>query len=73
MNNSVFVKTMEDARKHRDIKFVTRKSRRSYLASEPNYHTTQFSAENLLVIEMKETEIIMIKTCPFRNFNTRFK
>ena len=39
MNNSVFGKTMEKIRKHRDIKLVTTDKIRSKLVSEPNYHT----------------------------------
>ena len=54
MNNVVFGKTMENVRKHRDIKLVTTKRRRNYLVSEPNYHTTKFFTENLLAIEMKK-------------------
>ena len=61
MNNGVFGKTMENVRKHRDIKLVTTKRRRNYLVSEPNYHTTKFFTENLLAIEMKKTEILMNK------------
>ena len=47
MNNTVFRKTMENVRKHRDIKLVTKEKRRDYLVSEPNYHTTKFFTENL--------------------------
>ena len=54
MNNAVFGKTMENVRKHRDIKLVTTKRRRNYLLSEPNCHTTNFFAENLLAIKMKK-------------------
>ena len=66
MNNAVFGKTMENVRKHRDIKLVTTERRRNYLVSEPNYHTTKFFTENVLAIEMKKkpTEILMtISVC----------
>ena len=62
MNNTVFGKTMENVRKHRDIKFVTTKSRSNYLLSKPNYHTTKFFTEHLLAIEMKKTKILMHKS-----------
>ena len=51
MNNSVFGKTMENVRKHRDIKLATTERRRNYLVSEPNYHTTKFFREHLLAID----------------------
>ena len=54
MNNAVFRKTMENVRKHRDIKLVRTERRKNYSVSEPNYHTTKRFTENLLVIEMKE-------------------
>ena len=55
MNNAVFEKTMENARKYRDInKLVTTERRRCYLVSKPNYHTTKFSTENILAIEIKK-------------------
>ena len=50
MNNAVFGKTMDNARKHRYIKLVTDR-RRNQLASEPNYHTTKYFSENLMAIE----------------------
>ena len=41
MNNAVFGKTIENVRKHRDIKLVATDKRRNQLASEPNYHNTK--------------------------------
>ena len=57
MNNSVFGKTMENVRKHKDIKLVTTDERRNQLVSEPNDHTTKKFSENLIAIEMKETKV----------------
>ena len=61
MNNAVFGKAMENVRKHREIKLVSRNRRRNFLVSEPNYHTTKFFTQNLLAIEMKKAEILMNK------------
>ena len=61
MNNSVFGKTMENIRKHRDIKLVTTNKRRSKLVSEPNYHTMNYISEDLSIIEMKRTKVKMNK------------
>ena len=47
MNNAVFGKTMENGRKHRDIKLGTADKRRNQLASAPNYHTTKYFSDNL--------------------------
>ena len=57
MNNSVFGKTMENVRKHRDIKLVTTEEKRIKLLSQPNYHTTKQFSENLLTIEMKKAKV----------------
>ena len=61
MNNYVFWKSMENKRKHRDIKLVTTEEKRIKLVSEPNYHTTKQFSENLLAIEMKKTKVKMNK------------
>ena len=50
MNNAVFGKTMENVRKHRDIKLVKTDKRRNQLVSETNYHTTKYFSGNLLAI-----------------------
>ena len=61
MNNSVFGKTMENIRKHRDIKLVITDKKRSKLVSEPNYHTINLISEDLSIIEMKKTKVKMSK------------
>ena len=61
MNNSVFGKTIENIRKHRDIKLVTTDKKRSKLVSEPNYHTINLISEDLSIIEMKQTKVKMNK------------
>ena len=61
MNNLVFGKTIENVRKHRDIKLVKTERRINYLVSEPNYHTTKFFTENVFAIEMRKTEILISK------------
>ena len=54
MNNAVFGKTVENVRKHKDIKLVTTERRRNCLVSQPNYRTTNFFTESVLAIEMKK-------------------
>ena len=61
MNNSVFAKTMENVRKHRDIKLVATKERIIELVSESNYHTTKHFSKTLLDIKMKKTKVKMNK------------
>ena len=78
MNNAVFGKTMGNVKKHIDIKLVRR---RNYLVSEPNYHTTKFFTERLLVIEIKQqqkkkkktTEILMNKPVYLRFSTVKIK
>ena len=61
MSNAVFEKTMKNVRIYGHIKLVTTGRKRNYLVSEPNYHTTKCSTENVLTIEMKKTKILMNK------------
>ena len=59
MNNSVFGKTIQNVRNHRDIKLVPSDKRRKGLVSEPNYHLhKKFS---VMAIEMKKRYLEMIK------------
>ena len=57
----IFGKTMENVRKHRDIKLVTADKRINQLASEPNYYTSKYFSENLIAIKMKQTKVKMHK------------
>ena len=52
MNNAVFGKTIENVRKHRDIKLVTTDKKRSKLV---------LISENLSIIEMRRTKVKMNK------------
>ena len=61
INNSVFGKTMENIRKHRDIKLVTTDKKRSKLVSESNDHTINLISEDFSIIEMKKTKVKMNK------------
>ena len=59
MNNTVFGKTVENIRNHRDIKLVTSGKQRSILASEPNYHLSKCISKDLMIMEMRNVEVKM--------------
>ena len=63
MNNVLLGRTMENVRKHRDVKLALTERGRDYILSKPNYQNTKFFAEYLLAIEMKKkkTQILMDK------------
>ena len=61
MNNTVFGKTMENVRKHRDIKLVKTDKKRNKLVSEPNFHTMKLIDNNLAIIEMSKVKVKMNK------------
>ena len=54
INNSVFGKTIENIRNHKDIKLATTDKKRNKLVSEPNYRTINLISEDLSIIEMKK-------------------
>ena len=57
MNNAFFEKTIENVRRHANIKLVITERRSDYLVSEPNYHIKKFFTENLLAVEIRKTQI----------------
>ena len=61
MNNSVFGKTMESVRKHRNIKLVT--SREAYLKEvmKPNFKSGVLFGKNLMECEMGKIKVVMNK------------
>ena len=61
MNNAVFGKTMENIRKHRNIKLVTTDKKRNKLVSEPNYETMNYISKDLSIIEMEKEKRKMNK------------
>ena len=52
-------KTMEDVRKHKDIKLVATDARVNYWVSEQNYDTAKCFSVNLLAMRTKTTQILM--------------
>ena len=61
INNSVFGKTLENVRNHRDIKLLTSDKRRKGLVSEPNYHLHKKFSNHLMAIGMKKTRVKISK------------
>ena len=61
MNNSVFGKSVENVRNHRNIKLVTSDKRRKRLVSEPNYYSNKKFSDHLMAIEMKKRRVKMTK------------
>ena len=61
MNNSVFGKTMENIKKHKDIKLIT--NEKAYLRNvmKPNFKSGMLFGENLMGCEMGKIKVIMNK------------
>ena len=56
MNNAVFSKTMENFRKHHDIKYVKKDQNKNYLISEPNLSHNSAGFKKISEIEKENKE-----------------
>ena len=61
MNNSVFLKTMENIRKHRNIKLVINKDKYLQTVMKPNFKSGVLFGKNLMGCEMGHTKVVMKK------------
>ena len=61
MNNSVFGKTMENIRKHRNIKLVMTEEKYLHMVMKPNFKSGVLFAENLMGCEMGKIKVVMNK------------
>ena len=61
MNNAVFGKTMENIRKHVNIKLVNNEKQAKKLAAKPNFERCTIFDENPIAIHMKKTCIVYDK------------
>ena len=61
MNNSVFGKTMENIRKHRNIKLVTNQEAYLKAVMKPNFKSGILFSENLMGCEMGKIKVVMNK------------
>ena len=61
MNNSVFGKTMENIRKHRNIKLVMTEEKYLCTVMKPNFKSGVLFGENLMGCEMGKIKVVMNK------------
>ena len=61
MNNSVFGKTMENIRKHRNIKLVMTEEKYLRTVMKPNFKSGVLFGENLMGCEMGKIKVVMNK------------
>jgi hypothetical protein len=57
MNNSVFGKTMENIRKHIDVRLVKTRERCQKLVNKPNFSSFKVFTNSLVAIHMKRTKL----------------
>ena len=61
MNNSPYGKTMENVRKHKNIKLACNERKRKFYASKINYKNTVWFSDNLLAIDLRRIKVKMNK------------
>ena len=61
MNNSVFGKTMENIRNHKNFKLVANERKYSKYVMKPNFKSATRFTEDLVGMDMGKTEIVMSK------------
>ncbi|XP_057292540.1 uncharacterized protein LOC130621248 [Hydractinia symbiolongicarpus] len=59
MNNSVFGKTMENQRKHKDIRLATKKQQYEKLVMKPNFKGSICFSETLMGVEMRKIKVVL--------------
>jgi hypothetical protein len=59
MNNAIFGKTLENQRKHKQIKLVTDPKKLQKLVQKPNFKTSIIINENLVAVFMNKTSVKM--------------
>ena len=63
MNNSVFGKTMENIRNHKDIKLVTSDKKYLKYVMKPNFKGGHPYSKHLFAVEIEKAEMTMNKPC----------
>ena len=61
LNNSFYGQTMENVRKHRDLRLVNNENRRSKIASAHYYNGSVSISEDFLIMELKKRDVYMNK------------
>ncbi|XP_066920804.1 uncharacterized protein [Clytia hemisphaerica] len=61
MNNSVFGKTMENVREHKNIKLVNSERKRKMYASKVNYKNTVRFTDKFMAMNMRRNKVVMNK------------
>ena len=57
--NLIFFFQKENVQKHRGMNLLATEKRRNYLVSEPIYQAAKFFGRNLLIIDMKKSQVLI--------------